>query len=59
MVSESTQSRWWMGLGYALDSQQKYPQAAQAYRSALSYEGLSTSAMTFIEQRLDQLGENR
>tara|TARA_R110000796_G_scaffold8899_34_gene30596 strand:- start:1786 stop:3069 length:1284 start_codon:yes stop_codon:yes gene_type:complete len=59
LVSESTQSRWWMGLGYALDSQQKYPQAAQAYRSALSYEGLSTSAMTFIEQRLDQLGENR
>ena len=54
LVSESTQSRWWMGLGYALDSQQKYPQAA-----ALSYEGLSTSAMTFIEQRLDQLGENR
>ncbi|RPA64596.1 tetratricopeptide repeat protein [Shewanella frigidimarina] len=59
LVSESTQSRWWMGLGYALDSQQKYPQAAQAYRSALSYEGLSTSAMTFIEQRLVQLGENR
>lgn len=59
LVSESTQSRWWMGLGYALDSQKKYPQAAQAYRSALSYEGLSTSAMTFIEQRLDQLGENR
>lgn len=59
LVSESTQSRWWMGLGYALDSQQKYPQAAQAYRSALSYEGLSTSAMTFIEKRLDQLGENR
>ncbi|WP_351009825.1 tetratricopeptide repeat protein [Shewanella sp. S1-58-MNA-CIBAN-0166] len=59
LVSESTQSRWWMGLGYALDSQQKYPQAAQAYRSALSYEGLSTSAMTFIEKRLYQLGENR
>ncbi|MGI2179497.1 tetratricopeptide repeat protein [Shewanella frigidimarina] len=59
LVSESTQSRWWMGLGYALDSQKKYPQAAQAYRSALSYEGLSTSAMTFIEQRLDQLGANR
>ncbi|WP_351088542.1 tetratricopeptide repeat protein [Shewanella sp. S1-49-MNA-CIBAN-0167] len=59
LVSESTKSRWWMGLGYALDSQKKYPQAAQAYRSALSYEGLSTSAMTFIEKRLDQLGANR
>ncbi|WP_175405854.1 tetratricopeptide repeat protein [Shewanella sp. MEBiC00475] len=59
LVSESTQSRWWMGLGYALDSQKKYSQAAQAYRSALSYEGLSTSAMSFIEKRLVQLGENR
>jgi MSHA biogenesis protein MshN len=59
LLSESTKSRWWMGLGYSLDSQKKYPQAAQAYRSALSYEGLSTSAMTFIEKRLDQLGANR
>ncbi|WP_350431975.1 tetratricopeptide repeat protein [Shewanella sp. H8] len=59
LVSESTNSRWWMGLGYALDSQKKYSQAAQAYRSALSYEGLSTSAMSFIEKRLVQLGENR
>ena len=59
LVSESTNARWWMGLGYALDSQKKYSQAAQAYRSALSYEGLSTSAMTFIENRLDQLGESR
>ncbi|MCT8987998.1 hypothetical protein [Shewanella phaeophyticola] len=46
-------------MGYALDSQQKYIPAAQAYRSALSYEGLSTSAMDFIENRLAQLGETR
>ncbi len=57
LQAESTQARWWMGLGYALDSQQKYIAAAQAYRSALSYEGLSTSAMDFIENRLAQLGE--
>lgn len=59
LQAESTQARWWMGLGYALDSQQKYIPAAQAYRSALSYEGLSTSAMDFIENRLAQLGETR
>ncbi|GGB62822.1 tetratricopeptide repeat protein [Shewanella inventionis] len=59
LLVESTQARWWMGLGYALDSQQKYIPAAQAYRSALSYEGLSTTAMNFIETRLAQLGENR
>ncbi|WP_285163459.1 tetratricopeptide repeat protein [Shewanella goraebulensis] len=53
---EPSQARWWMGLAYALDSQQQYPQAADAYRKALSYRGLSTGAMTYIEQRLIQLG---
>jgi len=59
VVAESSKPRWWMGLAYALDLQGKYPQAAKAYRSALSYQGLSTSAMTFIETRLAQLGEHR
>ncbi|MDO6775459.1 tetratricopeptide repeat protein [Shewanella sp. 3_MG-2023] len=53
---EPSQARWWMGLAYALDSQQQYPQAADAYRKAMSYRGLSTGAMTYIEQRLIQLG---
>jgi MSHA biogenesis protein MshN len=56
---ESTQARWWMGLGFALDSQQQYPQAAAAYRSALQYTGLSDTAVTYIEQRLVQLGESQ
>ena len=34
----------------------QYPQeAAETYRKALSYRGLSTGAMTYIEQRLIQL----
>ncbi|WP_153913847.1 tetratricopeptide repeat protein [Shewanella sp. TC10] len=53
---EPSQARWWMGLAYALDSQQQYSQAADAYQKALSYRGLSTGAMTYIEQRLIQLG---
>ncbi|PMG77910.1 hypothetical protein BCU84_09445 [Shewanella sp. 10N.286.51.B7] len=53
---EPSQARWWMGLAYALDSQQQYSQAADAYTKALSYRGLSTGAMTYIEQRLIQLG---
>ena len=56
---ESTQARWWMGLAYALDSQQEYTQAAQAYRSALNYPGLSSTSIDFIEKRLVQLGENQ
>ncbi|MDP5147708.1 tetratricopeptide repeat protein [Shewanella sp. ULN5] len=56
---ESTQARWWMGLAYALDSQQEYIKAAAAYRSALNYPGLSNSATEFVKQRLVQLGENQ
>ena len=56
---ESTQARWWMGLAYALDSQQEYIKAAAAYRSALNYPGLSNTATEFVKQRLVQLGENQ
>ncbi|WP_434927941.1 tetratricopeptide repeat protein [Shewanella sp. HL-SH2] len=59
LTLESTQARWWMGLAYALDSQQQYVKAAEAYRSALSYPGLSNTAIEFVEQRLAQLGENQ
>lgn len=41
---EAGQARWWMGLGYALDSQQEYDPAKQAYRHALSADGLSKQA---------------
>ncbi|WP_226411709.1 tetratricopeptide repeat protein [Shewanella glacialimarina] len=59
LTLESTQARWWMGLAYALDSQQQYAKAAEAYRSALNYPGLSNTAIEFVEQRLVQLGENQ
>jgi MSHA biogenesis protein MshN len=59
LILESTQARWWMGLAYALDSQQQYAKAAAAYRSALNYPGLSNTAIEFVEQRLVQLGENQ
>ncbi|NKF52342.1 tetratricopeptide repeat protein [Shewanella sp. WXL01] len=55
---EPNQGRWWMGLGYALDSQQSYAQAAQAYRSALDTNGLSNAAINYMENRLRELGDN-
>ena len=55
---EAGQARWWMGLGYALDSQLEYDSAKQAYRQALSAEGLSKQAKEYIENRLVQLGES-
>ncbi|MGZ9899632.1 tetratricopeptide repeat protein [Shewanella gaetbuli] len=57
LIYESTRGKWWLGLAYALDSEQQYVQATRAYRSALSYGGLSDSAVAFIEKRLAQLGE--
>ncbi|WP_037459425.1 tetratricopeptide repeat protein [Shewanella sp. HN-41] len=56
---EPQQGKWWMGLGYALDSQQQFVQASQAYHSALSHPGLSMQATAFIEQRLNQLGASQ
>ncbi|MBE7214443.1 tetratricopeptide repeat protein [Shewanella benthica] len=55
---EAGQARWWMGLGYALDSQLEYDSAKQAYRQALSADGLSKQASEYIENRLVQLGES-
>ena len=54
---EPNQAKWWMGLAYALDSQQKYTGAKQTYGQALGLPGLSQQASDFIQQRLAQLGD--
>jgi MSHA biogenesis protein MshN len=56
---ESHKGLWWMGLGYAQDSQQNYQQAVQSYQRALTASGLSQSAQEYIKNRLVQLGESR
>ena len=55
---DSGQAKWWMGLGYALDAQQEYVPAKQAYQQALSAQGLSKQAQDYIENRLVQLGDS-
>lgn len=59
LQQEPQQAKWWMGLAYALDSQQQFTQARQAYRTALGHRGLSAQASAFIEQRLTQLGDSQ
>ncbi|MFT5235366.1 MAG: MSHA biogenesis protein MshN [Shewanella sp.] len=64
LQTEATQSRWWMGLAYALDAQTKYATAIEAYRQALFYrsvpeQGLSVQAVDYIENRLAQLGDSQ
>jgi MSHA biogenesis protein MshN len=56
---EANKALWWMGLAYAQDSQQQYELARQSYRMAIQRAGLSSSARTFIENRLKELGESR
>ncbi|MCK8045817.1 tetratricopeptide repeat protein [Shewanella sp. 1CM18E] len=53
---EPSQGRWWMGLGYALDAQQKYSDAKQAYHQALLQDNLSAQAKVYVDNRLLQLG---
>ncbi|ABZ78391.1 TPR repeat-containing protein [Shewanella halifaxensis HAW-EB4] len=53
---EPYQGRWWMGLGYALDAQQKYTEAKLAYNQALSQGNLSAQAKVYVDNRLLQLG---
>jgi len=50
-------SRWWLGLAVALDSNSEFVKAKTAYQSALSNGGLSESSVDFIRQRLTELGE--
>ena len=53
---EPSQAKWWMGLGFSLDSQTQYRQAISAYKTALTLQGLSTNAAAYISHRLEQLG---
>jgi MSHA biogenesis protein MshN len=54
---EPSSSRWWLGLGVALDSNSEFEQASLAYKTALNKNGLSGSAENFARQRITELGE--
>ncbi|MBA6304733.1 lipopolysaccharide assembly protein LapB [Colwellia sp. MB02u-14] len=54
---EPSSSRWWLGLGVALDSNSEFEQASFAYKTALNKNGLSGSAENFARQRITELGE--
>ena len=54
---EPKQGKWWMGLGFSLDSQGHYQAAVTAYKTALSLSGLSVEAVTYIDNRLAQLNQ--
>ncbi|GLP97390.1 tetratricopeptide repeat protein [Paraferrimonas sedimenticola] len=49
-------AKWWLGLGFALDSQGEQGEALLAYRRALSTSGLSENGRQFLTNRIAQLG---
>ena len=51
------QAVWWMGLGIALEGTSSIDTARQAYRQALSRDGLSAGLQKYIRQRLAVLGD--
>ncbi|WOT04797.1 tetratricopeptide repeat protein [Shewanella youngdeokensis] len=54
--AEPNRGRWWLGLGYALDSQKNYTEANEAYQQALAQGDLSSKAQAYVDNRLVQLG---
>lgn len=56
LQQESSQGNWWLALGYNIDLQGRYKEAAQVYRTALTKHNLSDQSITYIENRLAQLG---
>lgn len=54
---EPNQGRWWMGLAYALDSQQSYKEALGAYQQASDSQHLSSKSRQFVENRMQVLGD--
>ncbi|WP_440876249.1 tetratricopeptide repeat protein [Thalassotalea sp. PLHSN55] len=57
LTIEPNNSRWWLGLAIAYDSNSQFEQASLAYQSALELGDLSASSSDFAQQRLQELGE--
>ena len=50
-------ARSWLGLAIAYDSNSQFSEAISAYNSAINQGGLSSSAIAFAKQRMEELGE--
>lgn len=52
----SSQGKYWLGLGVALESSGKPNAAAKAYREAIATKNLNANMQVFAESRLNELG---
>lgn len=55
-AAQSNDARWWLGLGYALESDNRPNAAVEAYHRALDIGGLNPVAQGFVTGRMEQLG---
>lgn len=52
---DASAAKWWAGLGLALDSSERFADAAQAYRQALQLPGLNRPVFDYITARMQVL----
>lgn len=52
---DSTESKWWMGLGLALESQGKWEMAKEAYSKAIAEGNVMDTLRTFVDQKINTL----
>jgi MSHA biogenesis protein MshN len=57
LAIDSTQGAWWLGLGLALESQQRRAEASNAYRRALMQANLPAAARDYATARIAALGD--
>ena len=47
--------RWWVGMGYALEQAQRYPDARNAYQSGVQIPSIAPSLKNYARQRIQAL----
>jgi MSHA biogenesis protein MshN len=54
LQQEPDNAKWWLGLGLALQAQQRISEAQNAYRNAKQLNQLPPNAVAYIEQQMQQ-----
>lgn len=55
--NDPVNARWWLGLAISYDSNSQFTKAIEAYKTAITQQGLSANTRAFAQQRIEELGE--
>ncbi len=56
IAAQGNNAKWWLGLGYALEADNRPNAAVEAYRHTAMLGGLTPQAQVFVNERIQQLG---